>query len=334
MHFAYPNVQENRQTEESVFRACVRYLSLPQDQAPEASYMLADPKTPDLHVIHDAVQMLVPERVEQPVQGQVYEVADTEGAWQGASLDLAYFLALIRCHRLCELDAVTDVGDVWCTGKMSSRGNPCPLEAVTPREFKAKLEGFLAQAHDRDRLFLVPAANVLPMQRDDCRAHQVQVLTLKDFGATLATARTTGCWPGPAVVQVDPRELPQLVDILFRRPSTPWHGRRWWASILSVMLLAGALIGWRLFSPPVPIAQTLSGMILDDDHRLLADVTVVLADFNLTTTTDQQGQFTFTVKAPQQRSVRLMAQKQGYTPHDTYATLGNPSFNFIMRKAP
>ena len=126
---------------------------------------------------------------------------------------------------------------------MSSRGNTCPLEAVTPREFKAKLEGFLAQAPDRDRLFLVPAANVSQMQRDRCEAHQVQVLTLKAFGATLATARIAGHWPGPAVVQVDARELPQLVDMLFRKPSTPWNGRRWWASALSVMLLAGALIG-------------------------------------------------------------------------------------------
>src|SRR5262245_36445965 len=188
MHVAFPNVQETPHTRELVFRACVRYLSLPPDQAPEARYLLADPKTPDLHVIHDAVQALVPERVEQPVQGQVYEMADTEGAWQGASLDLAYYLALIRCHRPCDLDDVTDVGDIWCTGKMSSRGDPCAVEGVTPREFKAKLEGFLAQEHDRDRLFLVPAANVLPMHHDACRAHQVQVLTLKDFGATLATA--------------------------------------------------------------------------------------------------------------------------------------------------
>ena len=72
----------------------------------------------------------------------------------------------------------------------------------------------------------------------------------------------------------------------------------------------------------------------DNANTLLAGETIVLADFNLTTTTDEQGHFTFTVQAPQQRSVRLMAQKQGYTPHDTYATLGNPSFNFIMRKAP
>jgi len=55
MHFAFPNVQENPQTRELVFRACVRYLSLTPDQAPDSSYLLADPKTPDLHVIHDAV---------------------------------------------------------------------------------------------------------------------------------------------------------------------------------------------------------------------------------------------------------------------------------------
>jgi hypothetical protein len=217
---------------------------------------------------------------------------------------------------------------------MSVRGNPWPLGAVTPREFDAKLAGFLAQAHDHDRLFLVPAANISQTQRDRCDAHQVQVLTLKAFGTTLTTARTTGRWPRPAVVQVDSRELPQLVAMLFHRPSTPWDRRSWWASILSVMLLAGALIGWWLLSPPVPRTQTLSGMIWDDEHRLLAGVTVILADFHLTTTTDQHGRFTFAVQAPPQRSVRLMAQKEGYQPHDAYATLGNPAFNFIMRRAP
>jgi hypothetical protein len=75
MHLTYPNVKQAQ------FQACVRYLSLPQSQAPQPPYELADPKTPDLDVIHDAVQALVPERGEQPVQGQVYEVADTPGPW-------------------------------------------------------------------------------------------------------------------------------------------------------------------------------------------------------------------------------------------------------------
>jgi hypothetical protein len=40
MHLAYPNVKQAQ------FQACVRYLSLPQAEAPPPPYGLADPKPP------------------------------------------------------------------------------------------------------------------------------------------------------------------------------------------------------------------------------------------------------------------------------------------------
>jgi hypothetical protein len=154
-HIAYPNVHQGQ------FACCVRYLSLPPHQAPGPSYHQANPRTPHLKVVHDAMQALVPERTDQLAQdtlGQVYERADQDGVWQGTSLDLAYFLALVRCSRPCVLEAYAGLGDVWCTGELDVLGDTWSLHAVDQPGFAAKLDGFLAQGSDR--LFLVPAANV------------------------------------------------------------------------------------------------------------------------------------------------------------------------------
>jgi hypothetical protein len=216
MHFAYPNVHLHQ------FAGCVRYLSLPPHQVPGPPYRLANPRTPHLQVVHDAVQDLVPERTEQLLQGtlgEVYETADQDGVWQGATLDLAYFLALVRCSRQCVLEACADLGDVWCMGELNMLGDTWSLNAMDQSVFAAKLEGFLAQAHDGDRLFLVPAANVFQSHYNTCRAHQVQVLSLQAFRTALPTARVAGRWPEPAVVLVGTRELRLLVDMLFERPT-------------------------------------------------------------------------------------------------------------------
>jgi hypothetical protein len=157
MHFAYPIVHQGQ------FAGCVRYLSLPPHQAPGTPYKLAYPRTPHLQAVHAAVQNLVPKRVEQLAQGtlgQVYERADQPVPSQGASLDLAYFLALIWCSRRLVLEACADFGDVWCTGELEVQGNTRSLKFVDQWGFDTKLTGFLAQAHDGDHLFFVPAANV------------------------------------------------------------------------------------------------------------------------------------------------------------------------------
>lgn len=153
MHLAYPNVQWGQ------FQACVRYRGLLPDQSPDPPYRRADPKAPNLTAVHMAVEVLVPERAGQAVQGstaQVYECPDAPGVWQDAFLEFAYLLALIRCSRTLALEAVADVGDVWCTGAVEIHEGQPVLGGVDQRGFDATLTGFLAQP--RDRLFLVPAA--------------------------------------------------------------------------------------------------------------------------------------------------------------------------------
>ena len=223
MHIAYPNVHLGQ------FVGCGRYLSLPPGQAPGEPYHPANPRTPNRQAVYDAVEALIPERGVQFAQGtlgQVYEKADKQGAWQGTSLDLAYLLALVRCSRQCVLEACMGLGDVWCTGEIGVLGDTRSLRAVDPLGFEAKLRGFLAQVHDGDRLFLVPAANVFfQWQRDACDTHQVQILTLVEFGTVLAKAQGAGESPAPAVVLVGTRELRRLVATLFAPPPTlprPW----------------------------------------------------------------------------------------------------------------
>src|SRR5262249_19307479 len=221
MHLAYPNVKQTQ------FQACVRYLSLPQAQAPQPPYGLADPKTPNLTAVHHVVQEFVPERVDQLVQGtiaQVYEIADEPGAWQGSSLDLAYLLALIRCSRPFALETLADAGDVWCTGALGVLDGHPMLQGVDQPGFNAKLDGFLAQRHDR--LFLVPAANFTSAHTDLCHQHQVQVLTLAAFRGALPAALAAGGWSIPGVVLVGTHELPLLSATLFQpapaRAPQPW----------------------------------------------------------------------------------------------------------------
>src|SRR5262249_96607 len=209
MHLAYPNVQQAQ------FQACVRYLSLPQSEAPP-SYGLADPRTPNLTAVHQAVQELVPERVEQLVQGkiaQVYEIADALGPWQGSSLDLAYLLALIRCSRPCTLEALADAGDVWCTGALGVLDGHTVLQGVEQTGFNAKVAGFLAQR--RDRLFLVPSANFTTAHTDLCQQHQVQILTLAAFREALPEALAARSWPVSSVVLIGTYEVPLLSASLF-----------------------------------------------------------------------------------------------------------------------
>jgi hypothetical protein len=213
MHLAYPNVQEGQ------FRACVRYRSFPPDQASDLSYRPANPRTPNLRDIHTAAEVLVPERTGQVVQGtvaQVFELADAPGIWQGTSLDFAYLLAFIRCSRPLLLETLGGVGDVWCTGEIGIREGQPELRGVEQPGFDAKLAGFLAQP--RDRLFLVPSANVGAPQSNLCRTHQVQVCELATFCAALPGILTAGVWPEPMVVLVGSGEVRRLAAALFQLP--------------------------------------------------------------------------------------------------------------------
>ena len=110
------------------------------------------------------------------------------------------------------LEAVADVGDVWCTGAIQTHGEDPRLLGVEPRDFDAKLTGFLAQP--RDRLFLVPAAKFTPILGNVCRAHQVRVHTLATFCAVLPGILAAGVWPEPMVVQVGSGEVQRLDEVV------------------------------------------------------------------------------------------------------------------------
>src|SRR5262249_42085557 len=165
IHLAYPNVELVAGA--YVFRACVRYLALAASQSPPPGYRLASPRTPNLQEVYEAVRELAPECVAQLFQGpsaRLYETADREDrSWQGSSLDLAYLLALIHCCRSFVFDDAVEVGDVWCTGAIQLKERQPVLGAVDLPGFQAKVEGFLAQTHDR--LFLVPTANADVVRR-------------------------------------------------------------------------------------------------------------------------------------------------------------------------
>src|SRR5438132_1521772 len=223
IHLAYPNVEPV--AGEYVFRACVRYLALSSSQTPPQGYGPASPHTPDLKEVHEAVEDLAPECVEQLFQSptaRLYEKADrVDRPWQGSSLDLAYLLALIHCCRSFVFDDAVDVGDVWCTGAIQLKEGQPVLRAVELPGFQAKVEGFFAQTHDR--LFIVPKANANLVRMTNDLFDPYRVLTLAAFIEALKATLQGSRWPEPTVVLVGTFELPKLVATLFQAPTARAH---------------------------------------------------------------------------------------------------------------
>ena len=110
--------------------------------------------------------------------------------------------------------------------------------------------------------------------------------------------------------------------------------------VLTITSLAADLPGKirKIFAPDEStiqvIQQPLSGVIWDEGHEPLPGVEVVLPELKLVTMTDRHGAFAFQVKAPKQRTVDVIAKKDGYMTYNADATLGNTSFNFTMRRNP
>jgi hypothetical protein len=110
--------------------------------------------------------------------------------------------------------------------------------------------------------------------------------------------------------------------------------------ILTITSLAADLPGKirKIFAPEEStiqmILQPLSGVIWDEGHEPLAGVEVALPELRLVTTTDRHGAFGFQVKAHKQRTVDVIAKKDGYATYNTDATLGNTSLHFTMRRRP
>lgn len=214
MHVAYPNVERIASDQPYTFRACVRYLSLPE--APGPPYRPARPETGDNAAIRRATRRLVPEWQTQGFTVDVYEKADGPGLWRGPSLGLAYLLARIHCARRLVLEDVVETGDVWCTGTITYLDGEPFLKEVSQTEFEAKLIGFVTQAPDR--IFLVPEANVHPEHNRLCRAHAVQILSLAEFQERISATLAAGPWSEQVIVTINGDELPLLVDVVFERP--------------------------------------------------------------------------------------------------------------------
>jgi hypothetical protein len=159
MHIAYPNVVSQR------FAGCGRYLALPVEETLGEPYRVVEPNMPNRSVIYEVLHRLVPEWVQVATTMEMYEKTDERGPdgkslYAGASLDLAYFLALTRYTRRLVLEPLQGVGDIWCTGKIDCRGGLPRLDNVDLRALTVKLQGFLEQ--EQDRLFVCQRATAGP----------------------------------------------------------------------------------------------------------------------------------------------------------------------------
>jgi 6-pyruvoyl-tetrahydropterin synthase len=117
----------------------------------------------------------------------------------------------------------------------------------------------------------------------------------------------------------------------------------WVTFLIALLTLAGLLIDVpkkliKIVSsesqPDTSIkSQNLAGIIWNEKHELLPDVTVYLSDHNLSETTDSNGRYSFEVNyAPKQQSVEIIARKDGYITKEIEASLGNTSNNFILER--
>lgn len=78
----------------------------------------------------------------------------------------------------------------------------------------------------------------------------------------------------------------------------------------------------------------LGGTVSDPAGNPLPDVRVVLPEYHVEAQTNDEGRFDLQVVAEGQRIVELVAQKQGYQTLHLSPTLGDPGFNFSLKKAP
>jgi hypothetical protein len=131
------------------------------------------------------------------------------------------------------------------------------------------------------------------------------------------------------------RALKQPADKPKKRVMQQWQT---WvgtlAALLTILTFIMQFYGHGII-PHLPFKQTkqtLSGVIRDETGQGLSGVEVVLPEFELKDTTDENGSFTFRVKAPTQHAVKLIARKAGYITRNENPILGNPSYDFMMER--
>jgi tetratricopeptide (TPR) repeat protein len=211
IRFAFPNVSYSGHD----FIGCGRYTvhSGCASPGPEYRYVDALPNASNISAILKAARILAgapynPERL-------IFEIEDEhdpEEDYQGDSCSLAYLLALI--HRSLPFqDGVAADWDLWCTGNVRFDDRP-RIEAVYPAPFELKLQGFI-DSSSTDRIFIVPAANILQHHEALCRINDIRILELMECEGwhlrDLLSKKT--------LLKLDLDELSVLVDVLFAKSS-------------------------------------------------------------------------------------------------------------------
>lgn len=204
IRFVYPNVDEHDQ-----FSGCGRYVVIdPSQTFVEEGYTLANPNIGHLSQITTAASSLGCDPFDSA--RQVYEYKDqATQVYRGDSMGLAYLLALMHCARTTRWDHTGNTLDIWCTGAIKMHGDKPSLANVYQNLFDIKLQAFLTDP--KDRLFLVPAANLKQHHKHYLSLHNAVVLSLDQF-AQLSDVRM---FVAKTFVRIHGDELERLICTIF-----------------------------------------------------------------------------------------------------------------------
>lgn len=229
IRFVYPNVKQEK------FTGCGRYVVLPPGQTPDQGVRSAEPNSPNIGKVSMSAAMLA--QVSTDSKCAVYEIKDHDQLYQGASLDLAYLLALVNCSREVTLNSKKESRDIWCTGSIDIIDGKRPfLDPVYPKEFNIKLREFLSESND-DSVFIVPAANFHPNHEIICKENNARTLSVKEIQSL--TNASQELFKKKTLIKVQGDELSSLIDVFFQKPDATDSSLRHRRSLL----LAAGVIG-------------------------------------------------------------------------------------------
>ena len=78
--------------------------------------------------------------------------------------------------------------------------------------------------------------------------------------------------------------------------------------------------------------EPFAGIIYGESGEPLDSVVVFLQEFNKSDTTNSFGKFEFNIESNNEKTINIIAKKDGYHTYDSDGTLGNRSYNFILKK--
>ncbi len=207
IRFAYPNIDSQNR-----FIGCGRYFTARYD-APEIgdAQEADDPKMGSLSKVLTVASMLAPESFETDLR--IYECKDEPLPYLGDSKGLAYLLALIRRGGRSRWKSETQ--DIWCTGTVHIVNDRPFLKEVFPNLFGIKMASFISQT--KDRLFIVPLANLKTKHIQMAEAADVRVMSLAEFRRMSARK----VFEQKTVLKIHGNELEALVRYIFGKSAFP-----------------------------------------------------------------------------------------------------------------